>query len=102
MDLADCKNSKVNELSVGQLQRLGIALSVIHNPQVILADEPTSSLDDENCKIVIELLTTDDEGVALERAMQCEQINRKRQDLCAQIEQAAIALIHKMWVRGAM
>jgi putative ABC transport system ATP-binding protein len=38
------------------LQRLCIALSVIHNPQVILADEPTSSLDDENCKIVIELL----------------------------------------------
>jgi putative ABC transport system ATP-binding protein len=38
------------------LQRLGIALSVIHNPQVILADEPTSSLDDKNCKIVIELL----------------------------------------------
>lgn len=56
LGLTDCKNSKVNELSVGQLQRLGIALSVIHNPQVILADEPTSSLDDENCKIVIELL----------------------------------------------
>ncbi len=50
------KKSKINELSVGQLQRLNIALSVIHNPKVILADEPTSSLDDENCKIVIELL----------------------------------------------
>ncbi len=50
------KKQKVKELSEGQLQRLGIALSVIHNPKVILADEPTSSLDDENCKIVIELL----------------------------------------------
>ncbi|MBE9168845.1 single-stranded-DNA-specific exonuclease RecJ [Pleurocapsales cyanobacterium LEGE 06147] len=44
-------------------------------------------------QIVIELLTTDDLGVALERAMQCEQINRQRQHLCEQIEQEAIALI---------
>ncbi|WP_111307878.1 ATP-binding cassette domain-containing protein [Confluentibacter sediminis] len=56
LDLSDFKKSKVNELSEGQLQRLGIALSVIHNPQVILADEPTSSLDDENCKMVMDLL----------------------------------------------
>ncbi len=56
LGLIECKNSAIQELSVGQLQRLGIALSVIHNPKVILADEPTSSLDDENCKIVIELL----------------------------------------------
>jgi len=54
--LSELKTSKVSELSEGQLQRLGIVLSVIHNPQVILADEPTSSLDDKNCKIVIELL----------------------------------------------
>ena len=56
LGLLNFKNNKVNELSEGQLQRLGIALSVIHKPQLILADEPTSSLDDENCKIVIELL----------------------------------------------
>ncbi|GGX23634.1 ATP-binding cassette domain-containing protein [Aquimarina muelleri] len=56
LGLDDCKKSKVNELSEGQLQRLGIALSVVHNPKVILADEPTSNLDDDNCKIVIELL----------------------------------------------
>jgi len=56
LNLNDCKNSKTNKISEGQLQRLGIALSVIHNPQIILADEPTSSLDDENCKIVINLL----------------------------------------------
>lgn len=43
-------------------------------------------------QIVIELLTTDDMGVALERAMQCEQINQQRQQLCQQIEREAIAL----------
>ena len=56
LNLSDIKNSKVNEISEGQLQRLGIALSVVHNPRVILADEPTSSLDDDNCKVVINLL----------------------------------------------
>ena len=43
----------------------------------------------------IELLTTDDEGMALERAMQCEQINAKRKYLCEEIEKEAIHLIQK-------
>ena len=38
LGLLKFKNSKINELSEGQLQRLSIALSVIHSPQVILAD----------------------------------------------------------------
>jgi single-stranded-DNA-specific exonuclease len=42
-------------------------------------------------QIVIELLTTEDDGVALERAMQCEQINQRRQQLCEKIEKEAIA-----------
>ena len=54
--LFEHKSRKPRELSEGQLQRLGIAMSVIHQPKIILADEPTSSLDDENCNIVIELL----------------------------------------------
>jgi single-stranded-DNA-specific exonuclease len=44
-------------------------------------------------QMVIELLTTDEPGLALERAMQCEQINQKRRQLCEQIEQEAIALV---------
>ncbi|PPS40188.1 single-stranded-DNA-specific exonuclease RecJ [Chroococcidiopsis sp. TS-821] len=44
-------------------------------------------------QIVIDLLTTDDKGIALERAMQCEQINQHRQQLCEQIEREAIAYI---------
>ncbi|MDG3582741.1 ABC transporter ATP-binding protein [Galbibacter pacificus] len=56
LNLEDCKDKKINELSVGQLQRLGIALAVVHRPKVILADEPTSSLDDKNCHSVLNLL----------------------------------------------
>jgi len=41
-------------------------------------------------QIVIELLITDDDGVALEQAMKCEQINKQRQQLCEQIERDAI------------
>ncbi|MFM9266973.1 DHH family phosphoesterase [Tychonema sp. BBK16] len=42
-------------------------------------------------QIVIELLTTDDRDLALIRAMECEQINQRRQELCLEIEQEAIA-----------
>lgn len=44
-------------------------------------------------QIVIELLTTENTGLALERAMQCEKINAHRQQLCEQIQTEAIALI---------
>ncbi len=46
-------------------------------------------------QIVIELLTTDDMGVALERAKQCEEINQSRQQLCEQIEQEAVAWVEQ-------
>ncbi|BAU07378.1 single-stranded-DNA-specific exonuclease RecJ [Fischerella thermalis CCMEE 5330] len=49
-------------------------------------------------QIVIELLTTDDMGIALERAMQCEQINQHRQQMCEQIEQEAIALVETEYI----
>ncbi|MGG6267568.1 single-stranded-DNA-specific exonuclease RecJ [Leptolyngbya sp. AN03gr2] len=41
-------------------------------------------------QVVIELLVTDDDGVALECAMKCEQVNKQRQQLCEQIEKEAI------------
>ncbi|WP_283763219.1 single-stranded-DNA-specific exonuclease RecJ [Roseofilum halophilum] len=44
-------------------------------------------------QIVIELLTTDEPGIALEQAMKCEQINRRRQELCEQITQEAIEIV---------
>jgi single-stranded-DNA-specific exonuclease len=44
-------------------------------------------------QLVIELLTTDEPGIALERAMQCESINSERQKLCDRIQKEAIELV---------
>jgi single-stranded-DNA-specific exonuclease len=49
-------------------------------------------------QIIIELLTTDDMGIALERAMQCEGVNARRQEMCQQIEQEAIAIVETEYV----
>lgn len=43
--LADRSNSKVKTFSQGMKQRLGIAVSLVHNPDLIILDEPTNGLD---------------------------------------------------------
>ena len=49
-------NKKTQNLSQGEKQRVSIALAIVNSPKLILADEPTSSLDDLNCDKVINLL----------------------------------------------
>lgn len=49
-------NSSVLTLSEGEAQRVSIARALANSPKLILADEPTSSLDDENTEKVIQLL----------------------------------------------
>lgn len=49
-------NKKINHLSMGEQQRVAIARALIKRPSLILADEPTAALDDENSQRVIKLL----------------------------------------------
>ena len=56
LGIIDKSNKKPNQLSQGEKQRVSIALAIVNSPKLILADEPTSSLDDKNCDNVIKIL----------------------------------------------
>ncbi|TCC89313.1 ATP-binding cassette domain-containing protein [Pedobacter frigiditerrae] len=56
LDIIHKKDAYPSTLSQGQLQRVSIARAVINKPALLIADEPTSSLDDKNATAVLELL----------------------------------------------
>ena len=64
--LAALRDAYPNELSGGELRRLAIARALLRKPPLLLADEPTSNLDDENTRAVLRLLRQcADEGAAV-------------------------------------
>ena len=56
LDLADKAHARPHELSHGQAQRVAVARAVVNKPKLLLADEPTSNLDDSRCLQVLDLL----------------------------------------------
>lgn len=56
LGLVEHVNKNVTDLSIGQQQRVAAARALIGNPKLIIADEPTSSLDEKNTSEFMDLL----------------------------------------------
>ncbi len=56
VDLADRRDDPVAKLSGGEMQRVAICRALLRSPRLVLADEPTGSLDDHTGRQVMDLL----------------------------------------------
>lgn len=54
-DLGDRVNAKPGTLSGGEQQRVSIARSIVHEPDILFADEPTANLDNERSRQIIDI-----------------------------------------------
>lgn len=65
VDLMSRANHYPRQMSGGQEQRVGIARAIVANPTVVVADEPTGSLDDETTEQILELLSRVNEELGM-------------------------------------
>ena len=66
MGIGGLADSYPAELSGGEMRRMAIARALMCRPEVLLADDPTGDLDDENTRVVLQLLRrAADEGAAV-------------------------------------
>jgi len=88
LDMEDFQDVRVNKLSTGMKQKLSIARSIIHNPPILILDEPTVGLDIITARTVIEYVKKfKEEGKCI---IYSTHIMREAEKLCD-----VIAIIHQ-------
>lgn len=76
------ENHLPNELSGGQQQRVAIARSLINNPRIIFADEPTGNLDSKSEKEILDILhQLNDQGITVIMVTHEDEIGRQTKRL---------------------
>ena len=67
LGISAIRRKRADRLSQGQAQRVAVARALVNHPALVLADEPTSSLDDGNARALLDLLAraVRDHGAAL-------------------------------------
>lgn len=69
------RDSYPDKLSGGEQQRVAVARALVHRPRLVLADEPTGNLDQENGQSVLDLLRQRDSGVTLLVATHSQEVS---------------------------
>ena len=79
LNIAEQLDKLPSALSIGQRQRAAIARALVHNPAVLIADEPTAALDPYNAELTMELMSglVDELGMTLILASHAHELMRK-------------------------
>ncbi len=56
LDLEDSRNRLIADFSLGMVKRIGLGVAVLHNPRVLVLDEPFGALDPVNAQVIEDLL----------------------------------------------
>lgn len=93
MGIWEQRDNKPGELSGGECQRAAVARALINQPRILLADEPTGSLDAKNADLLIDLLTSINKemGITLLIATHAKTVSSKM-DLVYGIAEGKLAL----------
>lgn len=83
-----------SQMSVGECQRTAVVRALINNPKILLADEPTGSLDEESASHLVDLLNmvNQEQGLAVVMVTH-SQLLAKRMKKCYKLSQGSLAIL---------